>query len=78
MNIGNTSFYYNLFFITNLSISRKILVINREDNNPIFSLLNYFISLTIYDNAFEAESVKDVQNIFWVKMPAGKPSLTLK
>ena len=60
MNIGITSFPYKLSSITNLSISRKTLVINREDNNPIFSFLNHFISLTIYNNTFEAKSVKDI------------------
>ena len=44
----------------------------------MFSLLDHFISLAMYDDAFEAESAKDVQNMFWVKMPPGKPSLTLK
>ena len=60
MNIGNASFPYKSSLITNLSISRKILVINKENNNPIFSLLNHFISLTIYNNTFKAESAKDV------------------
>ena len=60
MNIDNASFPYKLSPITNLSLSRKILVINKEDNNPIFSLLNYFIFLAIYNNTFEVESAKDI------------------
>ncbi|KAL9134380.1 MAG: hypothetical protein Q9175_004440, partial [Cornicularia normoerica] len=56
----------------------KTLVIDGEDNDLIFSLLDYLISLTVNDDVFEAESAKDVQNIFWVKMPQGKKSLTLK
>lgn len=35
-------------------------------------------SLAVDDDAFKAESAKDVQNMFWVKMPPGKKSLTLK
>ncbi len=55
-----------------------MLVIDRGDDNPIFSLLDHFISLAMYNDAFEAESAKDIRNMFWVKMPPGKPSLTLK
>lgn len=62
----------------NLSVIRKTLVIDGEDDDPIFSLLDHFISLAVHDDAFEAESAKNVQNMFWVKMPPGKPSLTLK
>ena len=78
MNVGTASFRCDLSSITNLSVSRKTLVIDGEDDDPIFSLLDHFISLAMYDDAFEAKSAKDVQNMFWVKMPPGKPSLTLK
>ena len=36
------------------------------------------ISLALYDDAFEAKSAKNVENMFWVTMPPGKKSLTLK
>jgi hypothetical protein len=54
------------------------LVIDGEDDDPLFSLLDHLISLAVYDDAFEATSAKDVENMFWVKMPPGKKSLTLK
>ena len=63
---------------TNLCASRKTLVVDGEDDDPIFSLLDHLISLALHDDAFEAKSANDVKNIFWVKMPPGKKSLTLK
>jgi len=36
------------------------------------------ISLALHDDAFEAKSAKNVENMFWVKMPPHKKSLTLK
>ena len=44
----------------------------------MFSLLDHLISLALDDNAFDAESAKDVKNMFWVKMPNHKKSLVLK
>lgn len=55
-----------------------MLVIDGEDDDPVFSLLDHLISLAVDDDAFEAESAKDVKNMFWVKMPPGRKSLTLK
>ena len=78
MNVSNASFSYKSSSITNRPGSRKTLVIDGEDDNPIFFPLDHFISLTIYDDAFETKSAKDVQNRFWVKMPPSKPSLILK
>ena len=66
------------YSVTNLCAFRKTLVIDGEDDDPIFSLLDHLISLAVDDDAFEAESAKDVQNMFWVKIPPGKKSLTLK
>ena len=40
------------------------LVVDRENDNPIFSILHYLISLTLDDDAFEAESAKNIQNVF--------------
>lgn len=64
MNVSNASFSYESSSITNRPGSRKTLVIDREDDNPMFSLLNHFISLAMYDDAFEAKSAKDFQNMF--------------
>ncbi|KAL8989941.1 MAG: hypothetical protein Q9177_001280 [Variospora cf. flavescens] len=52
--------------------------VDGEDDDPLFSLLDHLISLALYDDAFEAKSAKTVENMFWVKMPPGKKSLTLK
>jgi len=40
--------------------------------------LDHLISLTVDDKAFEAESAKNVQSIFWVTVPTGKKRLTMK
>ena len=47
-----------------LYICKKTVVIDREDNDSLFSLLDHFISLAIYDNAFEATYAKNVENMF--------------
>jgi len=54
------------------------LVVDGEDDDPIFSLFDHLISLALHDDAFESKSANDVKNIFWVKMPPDKKSLTLK
>lgn len=53
-------------------------MIDGENDDPLFSLLDHLISLAIHDDAFEAESAKNAENMFWVKMPPGRKSLTLK
>ena len=40
----------------------KILVIDEEDNDPIFSILNHFTSLAVDDDS--TDSAKDVQYMF--------------
>lgn len=57
---------------------RKTLVIGGRDNDPLFSLLDHFISLAVYDDAFEATYANNIENMFWVKIPPGRKSLTLK
>jgi len=64
--------------MVNLYTYRKTLVIGGGDNNPLFSLLDHFISLAVYDDAFEATYAKNVENMFRVKIPLGRKSLTLK
>jgi len=54
------------------------LVIGGGDDDPLFSLLDHFISLAVCDDAFEATYAKNVENMFWVKIPPGRKSLTLK
>ena len=54
------------------------MVIDGENDDPLFSLLDHLLSLAAYDDAFEAKSARQVENIFWVTMPLGKKSLTLK
>ena len=55
-----------------------MLVISGGDDDPLFSLLNHFISLAVYDDAFEATYAKNIENMFQVKIPPGRKSLTLK
>ena len=64
--------------MVDLCTCRKTLVIGGGDDDPLFSLLDHFISLAVYDDAFEATYIKNVENIFWVKIPPGRKSLTLK
>lgn len=54
------------------------MVVDGENDDPLFSLLDHLLSLAAYDDAFEAKSARQVENIFWVKMPPGRKSLTLK
>lgn len=46
------------------------------DDDLLFSLLDHLISLAVHDDAFEAQSAKNVENMLWVKMPPRKKSLT--
>jgi len=64
--------------IADVCAYRKTLVIDGENDHPLFCLLDHLLSLALIDKAFEAESAHDIKNIFWVKMPPGKQSLTLK
>ena len=41
-----------------------MLIINEEDNDFIFFLLDHFIFLAVNDDVFEAESAKEIQNMF--------------
>ena len=44
----------------------------------MFYLIDYIISFALFDNTFEAESAKNIWNIFNVDIPEGKFSLVLK
>ncbi len=57
---------------------RKTLVIGGGEDDPLFSLLDHFISLAVYDDAFEATYAKNVENMFRVQIPPGRKSLMLK
>jgi len=57
---------------------RKTLVIGGGEDDPLFSLLDHFISLAVYDDAFEATYAKNVENMFRVQVPSDRKSLTLK
>ncbi len=60
------------------TVCRKTLVIGGGEDDPLFSLLDHFISLAVYDDAFEATYAKYVENIFRVQIPQGRKSLTVK
>ena len=49
-----------------------------EETTIRCSPLNHILSFATYDDAFEANSVRQVEDICWIKIPAGKKSLTLK
>ena len=44
----------------------------------MFYLVDYMISLILFDDAFEAESAKNIQNIFNADVSEGKSNLVLK
>lgn len=62
----------------NLDANRKTLVIDGENDDPLFSLLDHLLSLAAHDDAFEAKSAQHVENIFRARMPLGRKSLILK
>lgn len=63
---------------TGFIVGRKTLVIDRENDDPLFSLLDHVISLAVHDDTFEAKSARKVENMFWAKVPSGRKSLILK
>ncbi len=74
---NNLSLFFSCF-VTNLRASRRTLIIDWEDDDPLFCLLDHLIFLALRDDAFQAESAKHFENTFWVTLPRGKKSLTLK
>lgn len=46
--------------VTYLYTYRKKFVISGEDNDPMFSVLDYFVSLAVDYDSFEADSANDV------------------
>ena len=70
--------HLGIMSIADVCTHRKTLIIDEENDHPLFCLLDHLLSLALIDKAFEAESAHDIKNIFWVKMPPGKQSLTLK
>jgi len=64
--------------IANVYTYRKTLIIDKENDYSLFCLLDHLLFLALIDKAFEAKLTHDIKNIFWVKMPLGKQSLTLK
>lgn len=46
--------------VTYLCAYRKTFVIGGEDNDPMFSVLDYFVSLAVDYDSFEADSANDV------------------
>ncbi|KAL2048847.1 hypothetical protein ABVK25_010905 [Lepraria finkii] len=55
----------------------KTFIIKRKDN-PLLCLLDYLLSLALYNNIFAAGSLQNISNIFRAKIPPGKKSLQLK
>lgn len=65
------------YAIANRSSNRKTFIVKREDN-PLLCLLDYLLSLALYDNVFAAGLLRNISNIFRAKIPPGKKSLQLK
>ena len=57
---------------------KKTLIIDEENDHPLFCLLDHLLALALDDEAFQAESALYIENIFRVKIPPGKHSLALK
>ena len=47
-----------------LGMLRKTITIDSEDDDLIFSLIDYLISLALHDDTFKAEAAKNVRNMF--------------
>lgn len=62
-------------FTAYISAHTKTITVDSEHDNLTFSLVDHLLSLALYDDAFEAESVKTVKNLFWAKMEEGKESI---
>jgi len=72
------SIHLGIMSVAEVCAYRKTLIIDEENDHSLFCLLDHLLSLALIDKAFEAESIHDIKNIFWVKMSSGKQSLTLK
>ncbi len=72
------SSHLHIMSIADVCAYRKTLIIDEENNHSLFCLLDHLLSLALIDKTFEAESIHDIKNIFWVKMSSDKQSLTLK
>ena len=72
------SSHLDIMSIADVCAYRKTLIINEENNHSLFYLLDHLLSLALIDKTFEAESIHDIKNIFWVKMSSGKQSFMLK
>ncbi len=72
------SSHLDIMSIADVCAYRKTLIIDEENNHSLFCLLDHLLSLALIDKTFEAESIHDIKNIFWVKMSSDKQSLTLK
>ena len=57
---------------------RKTLIIDGENDHPLFCLLDHLLAFAFDDEIFETESALYIENIFRIKIPPGKCSLALK
>jgi len=71
------SYFFVFDVVTDLLFNKKMFIIEWEDNS-LLCLFNYLLYMTLYDDVFVVESLRDVSNIFWVKILLNKKCLQLK
>lgn len=64
-------------FVFDLLSNKKTFIIERK-NNFLFCFLDHFLFMIFYDDVFVAKSLKNVNNIFRVKISVEKKCLQLK
>jgi len=71
------SYFFVFDVVTDLLFNKKMFIIEWEDNS-FLCLLNYLLYMTLYNDVFVVKSLKDVNNIFWVKILLNRKCLQLK
>lgn len=69
--------HLHTIIVTDLFSIRKTFVIKREEN-PLLCLINYLLFMTLCNNVFAVKSIRNIKNIFKVKIPSHKKCLILK
>ena len=65
--------FWSSLFLCFAKSRRKTIIIDSQRDDPMFCLVDHMISLALFDDAFEAESAKNVRNIFNVDIPESFP-----
>ena len=62
---------------TDLWPSRKTFILE-EEQNLLLDLVGHVISMACHDDAFDAQSMRDISQIYRIQIPSHKKSMTLK